>query len=656
MHSSTARIVGLLVATTLVLATCSEDDGNNRQITRRTFAITIENISDQTPYPTPIAPPLAVLSSQRMPIVESDTDYNGSPLETMAENGEPTGLEAEIDLERNTRTTSADLSIAPGDTVRLKLRAPRAAKYLSVAGMYLESNDTIIGTESAQNLNLLSLAPNEEGTLSGEMALFDVGTEHDGAFHQGVFQPPRQPSADAGSEEGVISPFTHATRALPRPSDFVDISVEQTNGFFDITIDNVSRQQDTAMSPIAPVFYAVHGEDYSLFEPGTSASDGLESLAEDGSPVELVQSEPKSPAVLTASAEAVTEQPRGVEPGPAAPDESYELTVEPNEVFRYLTFATMVLETNDAFISNGPTGVELMDRDGNPRSSEAITDDLERTLGTYDAGTEANEVPGVGPHQAPRQIRPNSGPPDPNDAVRTYLDSSTDLTGDRFDKFFDIDVNQNGGDALNIILTNTSEETIYPTPFKPVTFAIHSEAYSLFNRGMEASDGLELVAETGKTSGFIEELSDVDEIVETGVADMADGSAEGHLPPGSSYSFTVRPDRKHRYLSFVSMIAQSNDAFLAVDPGGVALADSAGNLKSLEKIESDLEDSIRVWDAGTERNQAGAIGPDQAPRQISPDSGDPDGPKTATDVSDLEAAWNVPDPDKVLRIRVERLE
>ena len=42
------------------------------------------------------------------------------------------------------------------------------------------------------------------------------------------------------------------------------------------------------MTPIAPVFYALHNDDWSLFQNGEAASAGLEGLAEDGGPGGLV--------------------------------------------------------------------------------------------------------------------------------------------------------------------------------------------------------------------------------------------------------------------------------------------------------------------------------------------------------------------------------
>src|SRR5688572_29315664 len=78
-----------------------------------------------------------------------------------------------------------------------------------------------------------------------------------------------------------------------------------------------------------------------------------------------------------------------------------------------LSFATMYGVSNDAFFAPTPAGIPLFDEMGKPMHS-----DLTSYVVLWDAGTEANEEPGVGPHQPPQQRHPNDGPPDPVDQVR----------------------------------------------------------------------------------------------------------------------------------------------------------------------------------------------------------------------------------------------
>jgi len=85
-------------------------------------------------------------------------------------------------------------------------------------------------------------------------------------------------------------------------------------------------------------------------------------------------------------------------PGPAGPGESYNFSVTPTADYPYVSMAAMVVQTNDVFLAFGPSGVALLDGEGNPRPTEMVMEDIHRMLAVWDAGTEANEVPGVGAH------------------------------------------------------------------------------------------------------------------------------------------------------------------------------------------------------------------------------------------------------------------
>lgn len=64
----------------------------------------------------------------------------------------------------------------------------------------------------------------------------------------------------------------------------------------------------------------------------------------------------------------------------------------------------MFVQSNDLFISPDPEGIALFDS-----KREPISGDITRYFKLWDAGTEVNEEPGVGPNQAPRQPAPNTG-------------------------------------------------------------------------------------------------------------------------------------------------------------------------------------------------------------------------------------------------------
>jgi hypothetical protein len=97
------------------------------------------------------------------------------------------------------------------------------------------------------------------------------------------------------------------------------------------------------------------------------------------------------------------ETPVGGSPGPAAPGQTYQFNVTPDAEHRFLSIAFMVVETNDVFVAFEPQGVALLDVSGTLHPTDDISANIRRSLAVWDAGTDANEVPGVGLNQPMRQ-------------------------------------------------------------------------------------------------------------------------------------------------------------------------------------------------------------------------------------------------------------
>ena len=150
-------------------------------------------------------------------------------------------------------------------------------------------------------------------------------------------------------------------------------------------------------TPLAPVAWKVHQPGDALFAGGVRASAGLESLAEDGSPVALVGEQGGSNAGAAAVGRGASA------PAPIfAPDGNYTFTITA-EAGDHLSLASMFVQSNDWFY--GLDTQPLFDEQGDPRSG-----DVTASINLYDAGTEIDEAPGYGSNQAPRQPGPNSGP------------------------------------------------------------------------------------------------------------------------------------------------------------------------------------------------------------------------------------------------------
>jgi hypothetical protein len=407
------------------------------------------------------------------------------------------------------------------------------------------------------------------------------------------------------------------------------------------------------LTPVAPVFFATHDGSWGFFDQGQGASPGLEELAEDGSPAGLVAEHDGAAGVGVVGAQTTTVERPDDPAGPAMPGERFRFAVTADAAHPYLSFAAMVVESNDAFIALSADGVALLDDGGTPRSAEMVRADVRRLLAVWDAGTEANEVSGVGVNQPLRQSGPNTGPADADSTVRRYWDATNDLGAAAALLEMTV-VNGAAAGTFDVTLTNVSDETAYPTPFTPVVWALHDDSISLFEMGEQSSPELERLAEDGDPQPLADLLADSAAVGDSGVEAIPVGAGEaGPLLPGDSYAFTITADATHRFWSFAAMVVQSNDAFASVLPGGVALLDSAGAPRSNAGIAADLDAALRIFDAGTEANQVGGAGPDQALRQSAPDTGPAEGSGLVRAYDD--PVWSYPDVVDLLRITVEPL-
>jgi hypothetical protein len=130
---------------------------------------------------------------------------------------------------------------------------------------------------------------------------------------------------------------------------------------YSITLTNLTYAQ-----PLSPVAITLHG-DTKMWQVGQSASAALEKLAEGGDNADLIALEGN---MATTTSE-----------GPVPPGASVTLditTTEPSAT--YLTVATMLVNTNDAF--SGLTGIDI--------STLTLNQEKSWRLNVYDAGTEQN--------------------------------------------------------------------------------------------------------------------------------------------------------------------------------------------------------------------------------------------------------------------------
>lgn len=342
----------------------------------------------------------------------------------------------------------ASAPIFPGESYEFSFSGGDGAR-LSFVSMFVESNDWFLATQD-DGLPLFDEDGDPvTGDISNQLAIFDAGTEKDEPPGEGPNQPMRQPEHDAGDEDPddevrVVADFA--------AEDFARVELAFDGAStFTLTMKNVSEDAEVP-TPFAPGVFAVHTYGRPLFRQGKSdRGEGLEDLAEDGDPSLLVEelaantglrsalspglwvvhkqltplftdkraepgnglrqlAEDGDPSQLLASMSekaGIFALPLGGD-GPAAPGDSFEFSFRAPAGTR-LSFATMLLETNDSFIAPDHDGIELFE-DGEP-----ISGSLKVYL--WDAGSEENQPAGLGSDQPPRQSKPGKGD-DENGTVR----------------------------------------------------------------------------------------------------------------------------------------------------------------------------------------------------------------------------------------------
>ncbi len=345
----------------------------------------------------------------------------------------------------------------PGAAYEFRFKAAPGQK-LSFVSMFAQSNDWFYAPLPGGLDLFASDGTARTGDVTSDIYLWDAGTEADEEVGKGPNQAPRQ----AGANTGDADPDT-SVRQINNPNPAVDAVISATlnyqgDGWFTLRLANVS-QQDTLMvdgapvpAPFTPGVYAVHGDQGGLFKSGDAAPTGLESLAEDGSPVALHEqvspkiglTTPFAPGVVavhdssaelfntsspaSAGLEALAEDgnaatlatalesvaginevkvfntPGGeANPGPLFPGQKYQVSFKATPGAK-LSFATMLVQSNDVFAAPNSSGIELFDAQG-----AAKTGDITAETILWDAGTEVDQAPGAGKDQAPRQSGPDVG-------------------------------------------------------------------------------------------------------------------------------------------------------------------------------------------------------------------------------------------------------
>lgn len=134
--------------------------------------------------------------------------------------------------------------------------------------------------------------------------------------------------------------------------------------------------------------------------------------------------------------------------------------------------------------------------------------------------------------------------------------------------------------VYEVTITNITKGQV----FSPPVLVTHSRDVALFEAGQPALDELAIVAEDGDGVPLADLVGSLPEVFEA-------QSTTAPIPPGASAVYRIESTRRFRVLSVVSMLVNTNDAFLAIDSR--SLPRSRFSTRSF---------SANAYDAGSEAN------------------------------------------------------
>lgn len=330
-----------------------------------------------------------------------------------------------------------------GSSFEVSFRATKGT-YLSFANMFAQSNDWFFGTDS-QGIKLWDGDTPRVGDISSFLGVYDAGSEQDEAFLTNfpgtIYTAPRQAAPNSGPADSNTLVRDTGRNILNYMSASLNYNSESK--YFTLKIVKANREALHNPGFVTPGVLVVHTQDNALYEVGAPLmANGFEALAEDGTPaaildwfnetgstgaplrlssswsvlspgVAYVHNGEQTPLFTNGSpittANGLEELAEDGDPSitfdylsamenvtavrnqtPAAPGQSlvFEIEAAPGQ---RLNFATMLISSNDWFISNNQAGIELFNMDGSAKTEFDVNKNY-----LYDSGTELDQSVGLG--------------------------------------------------------------------------------------------------------------------------------------------------------------------------------------------------------------------------------------------------------------------
>ncbi len=383
--------------------------------------------------------------------------------------------------------------------------------------------------------------------------------------------------------------------------------------------------------------------------------------------------------------------------GGAGPGQAWEATFTAGKG-QHVSFATMFGESDDWFFGPGPEGIALYDDQGN-----AVSGDVTSQIKLWDAGTEVDEEPAVGPDTGPHQSSPTQGAADPNATVRELGTDIALTAGGTFTRpatsaMIQVTLTPIADRTFKLRIANVSTSTTMhtsagdlPIHLSPPLYAVHIAPGPLFTTdAADRGQGLELIAESGRNAMLatsLRALTGVPTPISPGVwavhrdpeplyalglpdrgqglehlaedgnntalgAAMTDLAAAGtvasagvfDMPAGATAKSAATPG--HEFVLEVSALPGDHLSFATMfgvsDDWVFATRPEGIALFAPDGTPNtgDVSDAIGIYDVGTEVDEELAIGPDTGPQQPAPNTGAADANTLVREVS--SAVYGMP--------------
>lgn len=365
-------------------------------------------------------------------------------------------------------------------------------------------------------------------------------------------------------------------------------------------------------------------------------------------------------------------------PGPAGPGGAWETTFTAGKGQR-LSFASMFGESNDWFFGPDEQGIALYDDQGN-----MVTGDVTAQVKLWDAGTEVDQEPAVGPDVGPKQAAPDQGAADPDDTVRELAMSIPLTAGGTFARpavsaMIKVTLAKVADRTFKLRIENASTATTLhttagnlPIHLSPPLYALHVAPGPLFEAGMpDRGQGLELIAESGRNPmlatsikaltgwptpispgvwtvhrdpeplyalGLVDRGLGLEHLAEDGnngpignamndlaTAGMVDSVGVFEIPAGANAKGPATPGHEFTF----DITATPGDHLSFATMFGMSndwlFATHPDGIALFgaddQPNRGDVGDAFSIYDVGTEVDEEPAIGPDTGPQQAMPNTG-----------------------------------